>query len=189
MLVQAKVSIKRLSRIINFLLLTTPSFLVANTFPLQGCQHDPASSNRSRLCRILFTPWGKDPRSIHDIMDFQTCYAYDPSARCKSRPVKKRKVEPLQGLQTSWPLRRSLYQQLWAKQQARLKVTLFLPPQHHHLTKLSELAPRDQRIYHQSDLCFCCIYRSPSHPWQSFFSNHPHWSKYCIARSTVFSII
>ncbi|KAK6001598.1 hypothetical protein QM012_002929 [Aureobasidium pullulans] len=54
-------------------------------------------------------------------MDFQTCYVYDPSSRNKDRPVKKRRVEPLQGLQTSWLLRRSLYQQLWAKQQARLK--------------------------------------------------------------------
>ncbi|KAI4726387.1 hypothetical protein E4T49_05869 [Aureobasidium sp. EXF-10728] len=54
-------------------------------------------------------------------MDFQTCYVYDPSARNNSRPVKKRRIEPLQALQTSWPLRRSLYQRLWDKQQARLK--------------------------------------------------------------------
>ncbi|KAG9531838.1 hypothetical protein KCU93_g1512, partial [Aureobasidium melanogenum] len=54
-------------------------------------------------------------------MDFQTCYIYDPAARGKDGPVKKRRIEPLQGLQTSWPLRRSLYQRLWAKQQARLK--------------------------------------------------------------------
>ncbi|THZ88881.1 hypothetical protein D6C84_00522 [Aureobasidium pullulans] len=57
-------------------------------------------------------------------MDFQTCYQYDPSARKRDGPVKRRKVEPLQGLQTSWPLRRSLYQRLWAKQQARLKILL-----------------------------------------------------------------
>ena len=60
-------------------------------------------------------------------MDFQTCYQYDPSARKRDGPVKRRKIEPLQGLQTSWPLRRSLYQRLWAKQQARLKVCLFFP--------------------------------------------------------------
>ncbi|KAI5210842.1 hypothetical protein E4T38_01930 [Aureobasidium subglaciale] len=54
-------------------------------------------------------------------MDFQTCYAYDPAARKKDVVVKRRRIEPLQGLQTSWPLRRSLYQRLWAKQQARLK--------------------------------------------------------------------
>jgi hypothetical protein len=55
-------------------------------------------------------------------MDFQTCYVYDPSARNNDRPVKRRRIKPLQGLQTSWPLRRSLYQRLWAKQQHRLKV-------------------------------------------------------------------
>ncbi|KAI5236205.1 hypothetical protein E4T43_08790 [Aureobasidium subglaciale] len=54
-------------------------------------------------------------------MDFQTCYAYDPAARKKDGAVRRRRIEPLQGLQTSWPLRRSLYQRLWAKQQARLK--------------------------------------------------------------------
>lgn len=59
-------------------------------------------------------------------MDFQTCYVYDPAARNADRPVKKRRIEPLQGLQTSWPLRRSLYQRLWAKQQQRLKVNIFL---------------------------------------------------------------
>jgi origin recognition complex subunit 3 len=57
-------------------------------------------------------------------MDFQTCYVYNPSARKNDRPVKRRRIEPLQGLQTSWPLRRSLYQRLWAKQQHRLKVDI-----------------------------------------------------------------
>jgi origin recognition complex subunit 3 len=57
-------------------------------------------------------------------MDFQTCYAYDPTARNNHRPVKRRRIEPLQGLQTSWPLRRSLYQRLWAKQHLRLKVDI-----------------------------------------------------------------
>lgn len=65
--------------------------------------------------------------NIAKVMDFQTCYQYDPSSRKRDGPVKRRKIEPLQGLQTSWPLRRSLYQRLWAKQQARLKVCLFFP--------------------------------------------------------------
>jgi len=62
-------------------------------------------------------------------MDFQTCYVYDPAARNTDRPVEKRRVEPLQGLQTSWPLRRSLYQRLWTKQQHRLKVetSVYIP--------------------------------------------------------------
>jgi origin recognition complex subunit 3 len=59
-------------------------------------------------------------------MDFQTCYVYDPAARNNDRPVKRRRIEPLQGLQTSWPLRRSLYQRLWAKQHLRLKVNIHL---------------------------------------------------------------
>lgn len=58
-------------------------------------------------------------------MDFQTCYVYDPSARNNDRLVKRRRIEPLQGLQTSWPLRRSLYQRLWAKQHHRLKVDVY----------------------------------------------------------------
>lgn len=83
---------------------------------------------------------GQAPSFSHDTMDFQTCYVYDPSARSKDRPVKKCPTEPLQGLQTSWPLRRSLYQRLWAKQQARLKVGLFLPVQNYILTNQSEVA-------------------------------------------------
>ena len=67
-------------------------------------------------------------------MDFQTCYAYDPAARNTDRPVKKRRIEPLQGLQTSWPLRRSLYQRLWAKQQHRLKVNISILVQFSVLT-------------------------------------------------------
>ncbi|GAB7354040.1 hypothetical protein MBLNU459_g4622t2 [Dothideomycetes sp. NU459] len=53
-------------------------------------------------------------------MSFEDCYVYVPVGRKDSRPTKKRRVGEL-GLQSSWPLRQSLYQRLWSDQHQRLQ--------------------------------------------------------------------
>jgi hypothetical protein len=122
-------------------------------------------------------------------MDFQTCYVYDPSARNNDRPVKRRRIEPLQGLQTSWPLRRSLYQRLWAKQQHRLKVDISMLIPFLILKINTEPASGNQRINHQPNLYFCRIHSSSTSPWQGFFGHHPHWSEYRITRFALLPIV
>jgi hypothetical protein len=122
-------------------------------------------------------------------MDFQTCYVYDPSARNQDRPVKRRRIEPLQGLQKSWPLRRSLYQRLWAKQHQRLKVDMYIIISSSILMIVTGTTSGNQRINHQSNIHIRRIHPSSTSPWQSFLGNYSHWPEYCITRFTVLSTV
>ncbi|KAF2155929.1 hypothetical protein K461DRAFT_221539 [Myriangium duriaei CBS 260.36] len=58
-------------------------------------------------------------------MDYDTCFVYKPgnSEAKPERPTKRRKTE-LHGLQSSWPRRRELYQNLWSRHDASLQDSL-----------------------------------------------------------------
>lgn len=53
-------------------------------------------------------------------MEYEKCYVYQPD---DDRPAKRKRTE-LQGLQTTWPLRKKAYHEAWSAQQRRIEETL-----------------------------------------------------------------
>lgn len=56
-------------------------------------------------------------------MEYEGCYVFQP--REDRRPAKRRRTET-HGLQTSWPIRRKIYEKLWGEQAQKLRVGLSL---------------------------------------------------------------
>jgi len=53
-------------------------------------------------------------------MEYEKCYVYQPD---DDRPAKRKRTE-LQGLQTTWALRKKAYHEAWSAQQRRIEETL-----------------------------------------------------------------
>ena len=55
-------------------------------------------------------------------MDFETCYVYKSAIHKEGRPNKRRRIEEVSGLHSSWPIRKSIYQREWTEQKQSLEV-------------------------------------------------------------------